>query len=666
MLQRNEKSTPQREPTASAAHPLRRGAIWHLVLTLTIVFALLVLWWYVQTSSNASPALDKKSSRSASTKDNRESHLQVSRSSTATFEQRAPFTVFTPRTQTRLNKQQQVLDPTQDGWPTEVFSSNVESQLKRLLHGLVDPDDLDLVHLRPLVTQDFRCPPLRPEDLSEVVHEKALSVYRPPNSRIAIRRTPYQGASGLLEALRALAQTLQGASNIHLKIKVVRANITKVPAASTVYLDIHGRTPSGVIQLTSTWDCRWEHNTDKSLKLKSIYVRDYEEIVGRSPQSTWFADCTEAVLGNNDSFKKQLQFGLNHWLKRIETVHVMSIFSACGISVGDVNGDGLHDIYVAQPGGLPNRLFFQNIDGTVTDRSAWSQVNFLDHTASTLFVDLDNDGDQDLLLGTPFFIVILENDATGRFAVRHLLPNRERDVKSLSAADYDNDGDLDVYVCFDFGLTQPGRAPSPFIYHDANNGGTNVLYRNDISDDGWRQFTDVTEEMGLNVHNQRYSLAASWEDYDNDGDMDLYVANDYGQNCLYRNDGTSFVDVAKEAGVVDYGSGMSVSWGDYNNDGRMDLFVGNMFSSAGNRITRQLGFRPETDSATRAILQRFSKGNSLFENVGQGVFREVSDGAGVEMGRWAWSSPFLDLNNDGREDLLVTNGYLTTDDTGDL
>jgi hypothetical protein len=169
----------------------------------------------------------------------------------------------------------------------------------------------------------------------------------------------------------------------------------------------------------------------------------------------------------------------------------------------------------------------------------------------------------------------------------------------------------------------------------------------------------------LHTNNQRHSLAAAWEDVDNDGDQDLYVANDYGPNCLYRNDNGRFVDVAQLAGVVDFGSGMSVSWGDYDRDGRMDLYVGNMFSSAGNRITPQSQFLPSASQERRDVYQRFAKGNSLFRNRAE-RFQETGLLAGVEMGRWAWSSVFADVDNDGWDDLLVANGYITTEDSGDL
>ena len=123
---------------------------------------------------------------------------------------------------------------------------------------------------------------------------------------------------------------------------------------------------------------------------------------------------------------------------------------------------------------------------------------------------------------------------------------------------------------------------------------------------------------------------------------------------------------AAEAGVEDISAGMSVAWGDANNDGRPDLYVSNMWSSAGNRITYQQRFREGGGAEALALFQRHARGNSLFLNAGDGTFRDVSEPAGVTMGRWAWGSWFVDLNNDGWEDLVVANGYITQQDPGDL
>ena len=249
---------------------------------------------------------------------------------------------------------------------------------------------------------------------------------------------------------------------------------------------------------------------------------------------------------------------------------------------------------------------------------------------------------------------------------------------SLSSVDYDGDGDLDIYVCGykHDDLTEEAGAASigasaDFVYHDANNGAANILFRNDLAADGDWRFTDVTKEVGLDADNRRYSFAAAWEDFDNDGDQDLYVANDFGRNTLYRNDrsangGLRFVNVAPRAGAEDSASGMSVTWGDYDRDGYMDVYIGNMFSAAGRRVTWQHRFKPDASPEVKRRLQRFARGNTLLKNHESGNFTDVSVPAGVTMGRWAWSSNFVDLNNDGWEDLVVANGYVTTDDTGDL
>ena len=559
---------------------------------------------------------------------------------------------------------QRELDPAADGWSSEVDAEHAKKHLSALLDLATKNAKVDAAALRAM-SSDFHCNALRPADLVEAFGDASIRVLeqRKQNSK-----TVHEGVAGLAQALSNFAVPLRNRDASHTHVKIIRVTAEADTVTTTAIIETGGQTAKDSIGQHANWTCQWQRSGD-SLVLASIHSDQYREVTASGPDGVWFADCTQAVLGKNPSLGNQLVYGLNHWLPRIERAQGINVSMRWGAAVGDVNGDGLDDLYLCQPAGLPNRLFVQQPDGTAIDQSATAGVDWLDYTSSTLLIDLDNDGAQDLVAATPDGILIMKNDSAGSFQWRATLPMPNGDVQSLSAADYDNDGDLDLYICIDYPTRAASghEAPVGFVYHDANDGAANVMFRNDlVSQNKIWEFTDVTVDTGLDVNNRRHTQAASWEDYDNDGDQDLYVANDYGQNCLYRNDGGRFVDVATKQGVVDQGSGMSVSWGDFNRDGKMDLYVGNMFSSAGNRITRQSRFRSGDDQNVRSTYSRFAKGNSLFSGDESGSFQEVGAAAGVEMGRWAWSSLFADLNNDGWQDLLVANGYITTEDTGDL
>jgi hypothetical protein len=236
-------------------------------------------------------------------------------------------------------------------------------------------------------------------------------------------------------------------------------------------------------------------------------------------------------------------------------------------------------------------------------------------------------------------------------------------VQSLAVADYDRDGLLDLYVCsYGKDFSNFGEEGVPFPWYDANNGAANSLWRQV----GQWQWNNVTQETDLDANNRKYSYAASWDDIDDDGWPDLYVANDFGRNNLYKNQKGKFSDIAIKAGADDPSPGMACSWGDVNGDGHMDIHVSNMFSGAGNRITTQPRYKAGSSAEVLAGHQRFARGNSLLLNRGNGTFSDLSEPCQITLGRWAWGNQMADINNDGLVDLLTGNGFLTGPDLDDL
>ena len=559
-----------------------------------------------------------------------------------------------PRQSTLAEVQQELLNPDHDGWTTESFAALAQDRIEELVD-----------FTKPLQTRaaigatSFQSNSLRPQPLKITFEDKIFVVRQAKETH-----SPLYQQTPIDRAIRQFEDPFSQATDRRVAVKTIHVDTDGPLRQTTHILEASGTTATGRLEQHAKWNCEWTADTPP--RLHSLASSDYVESHCKLANATLMSDDTENVLGHTSVFNKQLKFGLNHWLQRIETHHGMYVFAEYGLSLGDVNGDGHDDLYVCQPGGLPNRLLVRQTNGRMKDITHVSNTGWLEQCSSSLFVDLDNDGDQDLAVALESRqIIVMQNDGTGLFETAAQLELRDRHVQNLSAVDFDNDGKLDLYITLGFANAPDRDRPQPFIYHDANDGGRNLLFRNMIRGDDW-SFEDVTTRVGLDVNNHRHSLAASWEDYDNDGDQDLYVANDYGQNCLYRNDNGSFVEIAEQAGVIDFGSGMSVSWSDYDNDGNVDLYVGNMFSAAGNRISRQPEFQPKATPETRKILSRFAKGNTLFKNLGNGLFSDVEMAGGAELGRWAWSSVLCDLTNDGRDDIVVANGYITTDDNQDL
>ena len=551
------------------------------------------------------------------------------------------------------------IDPIEDGWDSEAFSAAATKQLKLLAKELSTPSKLSNDSIARFFIQDTALNlQLKPANLSEFYRDSEFHIQRgSPGS------APSQNAPVI--AFQSLLSTIESTNILQIEVKLYRIDKAGNDFTSRVMFNATGQSTEGPKQINTEWLCHWTPDIETP-HIKSIALLSYEESIRLAKnKTTLLNDCTADLLGHNKAYREQLLRSTDHWRARIPVNLGLDVVANHGLALCDVNGDGLDDLYLCQQGGLPNRLFIQNPDGTLTDHTRQSGTGWLDYCASALIVDLDNDGDRDLAVSQDFKLLLMENDGSGRFNLSFGTSTHAQTF-SISAADFDLDGDLDIYACGynpSADRVRSGALGEPLPYHDAQNGGANML----LSNDGRWQFNEVTENVGLNHNNNRFSFAATWEDYDDDGDPDLYVANDYGRNNLYENTSGRFVDVAAELGIEDMASGMSASWGDFNRDGRLDIYISNMFSAAGNRITFQRQFKPGAPQAMLAQYQRHARGNTLFQaNQEERGFRDVSVEQGVTMGRWAWGSRFVDLNNDGWEDLVVANGFISTEDTGDL
>jgi len=323
-----------------------------------------------------------------------------------------------------------------------------------------------------------------------------------------------------------------------------------------------------------------------------------------------------------------------------------------GAAVLDLEGDGDLDIYwvngaqLDDPGkGAGNALYRNDGKEGFTDIAKAMRVEGRGWGMGALSADYDNDGDPDLYITCLRENILYRNDGADGFSNRSGAAGVETPVWSTGAAmgDYDLDGDLDLYVAnyVDFKLADirplgaQWKGTDVFVGPLSLPALPDVFYRNN----GDGSFTDVSKESGIERQEPGYGFGVLFADYDRDGDVDLYIANDSTPNFLYQNagDGT-FVQMGlrsnaafNEMGLAQ--AGMGVAWGDYDNDGEADIFVTNF----------------EDDY------------NTLYRNMGNGNFTDVSFAVGlgrVSLPYVGFGAVFLDYDNDADQDLFVANGHV--------
>jgi hypothetical protein len=334
------------------------------------------------------------------------------------------------------------------------------------------------------------------------------------------------------------------------------------------------------------------------------------------------------------------------------------MYTDAGPALADADGDGDIDLFVPRMHGRAS--LYRNDGGyfeDVTESTGLALTVLADGTNAALFLDQDGDGDLDLLVGDRDAGLHLFLYDGGRYRAHAASPfGGPAPWESLTAADFDGDGALDVFACA-YGQIDADNQPDSYV--DARDGAPNLLLRG-IGEAG---FEDATVAAGMTQYARRWSYSAAWADYDRDGDQDLYVANDYGPNHLLQNTGGRFRDVAVEAGAEDKGNGMSVTWFDADGDGVLDLYVSNMQSFAGNRLTRSADF-PGTPAQV-ALYRRFAQGNTLLRGRPDGTFEDITEPSGAKPAYWAWGAVPFDHDSDGDQDLLCVTGMYTGPASGD-
>ncbi|MBL8169607.1 MAG: VCBS repeat-containing protein [Acidobacteria bacterium] len=321
-----------------------------------------------------------------------------------------------------------------------------------------------------------------------------------------------------------------------------------------------------------------------------------------------------------------------------------------GAAAGDFNRDGWMDLIVT--GATRNYLYLNDRQGKFRDASDEVGIRLFESGAGPLVLDYDNDGDTDIFMANVGQQLLFENrlvpDGKLTFNDVSLQAGVAVDGFGFSAAtaDVNGDGWLDVYVA---SYNRYGQV-IPDSWFRATNGTPNLLFINQR--DG--TFSEAARKWGLD--DRRWSYAATFADINGDHRPDLFVANDFGEKGMFVNRGDHFTDEAAARGLLDLGNGMGVMFGDYNNDGRLDIHATNMSSTAGNRIVSRLF---PNQGAQQNVYKKLASGNNLFENLGDGKFKDVTAAIGGLSGMWAWGGGFIDIDGDGWEDIFTPNGFIS-------
>jgi hypothetical protein len=321
-----------------------------------------------------------------------------------------------------------------------------------------------------------------------------------------------------------------------------------------------------------------------------------------------------------------------------------------GIAIGDYDGDGRPDLFVVNKTGSC-RLFrnlgqYQFEDVTVRAGVAETGPAASIWKNGVTFVDVNNDGRLDLYVcrfDAPNLLYLNQGDGTFKEAAHEFGLDIKDACVMAGFCDYDRDGWLDVYIATNaLNSAEHPKGQRGYLLHNNGNG----------------TFTNVTEAGGITDETQSHS--ATWWDYDNDGWPDLYVANDYGvPDKLYHNNRNgTFTDVIDQVipHTAHYSMGSDLA--DVNNDGRIDLLVADMAATTHQKDQHSIAeSRNKLEESPNPLTTAKYMRSALLLNTGTNRCLEASYLAGIAASDWTWSPRLEDFDNDGFVDLFVTNGF---------
>jgi enediyne biosynthesis protein E4 len=330
-----------------------------------------------------------------------------------------------------------------------------------------------------------------------------------------------------------------------------------------------------------------------------------------------------------------------------------------GVAWGDFDNDGFDDLFVVSGGGsldLPPEqrapsILYRNLgDGRFEKVQDFPDTRILGMGAA--WGDYNNDGWLDLIVTGYDTILLFRNDH-GHLVRDKAFPSPKGFWTGVSWGDYNRDGYLDLYVC-GYVKYAPGKAAAsassqqfglevPFTLNPASyEPERNLLFRNNRNG----TFTEVARELGV-ANPEGRSLSALWHDFDGDGWLDLYVANDISENKLYMNQHGKFIDAGRNAWVEEYRGSMGLAAGDFDRDGDDDLFISHW-------IAQQYALYQNLSSEQKTSGQKTTPGAAA-----QLHFTDVAEMRGIgqpSLQSIGWGAAFVDIDSDGWPDLVVANG----------